>query len=311
MKNLMKDAGVMKQFTLGSALFLMVLMTTEQVQGSKRPAQPRDRDSNIEKLVNRLVSDTTEPTPLAQAHAHNDYKHHRPLLDALAHGFTSVEADIFLVDGKLLVAHDRHEIRAHRTLQALYLDPLKKRIERYSGSVYAQKCGFTLLIDFKSEAESTYAVLHKVLSQYKECFTSFTPEGRQERAMLAVVSGNRPRDTMAAQKLRYAGCDGRLSDLKSDAPAELIPMISDNWGNHFSWRGNGPFPAQELAKLTDIVRSSHEKGRLVRFWATPDKPSAERKAMWNVLAAAGVDVINTDDLCGLQQYLLARLKNAK
>ncbi len=48
-----------------------------------------------------------EPTPLARAHAHNDYRHHRPLLDALAHGFTSVEADVFLVDDQLLVAHGR------------------------------------------------------------------------------------------------------------------------------------------------------------------------------------------------------------
>ena len=38
--------------------------------------------------------------PLAQAHAHNDYEHDRPLLDALEHGFTSVEADVWLVDGR-------------------------------------------------------------------------------------------------------------------------------------------------------------------------------------------------------------------
>ncbi len=36
---------------------------------------------------------------LSQAHAHNDYHHALPLLDALAHGFCSVEADVFLVDG--------------------------------------------------------------------------------------------------------------------------------------------------------------------------------------------------------------------
>ncbi len=251
-----------------------------------------------------------EPTPLAKAHAHNDYRHHRPLLDALAHGFTSVEADIFLRDGQLLVAHDRHEIRAHRTLQALYLDPLRERIKQNGGSVYRKPGGFILLIDFKTEAESTYAVLHKVLSQYRECFTSFTPDGRQERAVLAVVSGNRPRETMAAQQLRYAGCDGRLSDLKSDVAADLVPMISDNWGSHFTWRGNGPMPGEEYAKLTEVVRLSHEKKRVVRFWATPDRPSAEREALWNALMSADVDVINTDDLCGLQQYLLARPKDA-
>ena len=248
-----------------------------------------------------------EPTPLAQAHAHNDYRHHRPLFDALAHGFTSVEADVYLVDGQLLVAHDRDEIRAHRTLQALYLDPLKERINGHGGSVYAQKGKFTLLIDFKSEAGSTYAELHRVLSQYKECLTSFTPQGRQERAILVVVSGNRPRATMDTQTLRYAGCDGRLSDLNADASADLIPMISDNWGNHFKWQGRGPMPALEQKKLSDIVRLSHEKGRLVRFWATPDTPSVEREALWNALVSADVDVINTDDLCGLQQYLLARL----
>ncbi|MEU9588105.1 hypothetical protein AB0D70_32420, partial [Streptomyces werraensis] len=38
--------------------------------------------------------------PLPRAHAHNDYEHDRPLLDALDHGFTSVEADIYLVDGE-------------------------------------------------------------------------------------------------------------------------------------------------------------------------------------------------------------------
>ncbi|HEC61965.1 MAG TPA: hypothetical protein ENI27_06885, partial [bacterium] len=37
---------------------------------------------------------------------------------------------------------------------------------------------------------------------------------------------------------------------------------------------------------------------------TPDKPSPARKAVWLELLAAGVDLINTDDLEGLQQFLL-------
>jgi len=35
-----------------------------------------------------------QSVPLIPAHAHNDYLHARPLLDALDHGFCSVEADI-------------------------------------------------------------------------------------------------------------------------------------------------------------------------------------------------------------------------
>ncbi len=61
--------------------------------------------------------------PLRRAHAHNDYEHPRPLLDALSHGFTSVEADIHLVDGQLLVAHDPIDLDPSRTLESLYLAP--------------------------------------------------------------------------------------------------------------------------------------------------------------------------------------------
>ena len=48
--------------------------------------------------------------PLLQAHAHNDYLHDRPLLDALDQGFASVEADVFLVGDKLCVAHEADKI---------------------------------------------------------------------------------------------------------------------------------------------------------------------------------------------------------
>src|SRR5918997_4734977 len=74
--------------------------------------------------------------PLPQAHAHNDYEHQRPLLDALDHGFTGVEADIWLVNGKLLVAHEEAHLKPERTLEALYLEPLKKRISENGGRVY-------------------------------------------------------------------------------------------------------------------------------------------------------------------------------
>src|SRR5688500_4572676 len=92
---------------------------------------------------------------LPQAHAHNDYEHTRPLLDALPHGFTSVEADVQLVDGKLLVAHDREDVDPAKTLAALYLDPLKK-FANGQKSIFPTGQTVTLLIDFKTEAQPTY-----------------------------------------------------------------------------------------------------------------------------------------------------------
>src|SRR5580765_1979105 len=114
-----------------------------------------------------------DPAPLLHAHAHNDYEHEHPLVDALERGFCSVEADIYLVDGQLLVAHDRKDISRARTLQALYLDPLRDRVKKNGGRVFPGGPDVTLLIDVKSEAEETYAALRKVLERYSGMLTTF------------------------------------------------------------------------------------------------------------------------------------------
>src|SRR5438128_3828966 len=99
------------------------------------------------------------PIPLLHAHAHNDYEHARPLFEALDHGFCSVEADIYLVDGQLLVAHDREKVSPDRTLQTLYLEPLRARARRNAGRIFPNGPDVTLLIDVKADGEATYAAL--------------------------------------------------------------------------------------------------------------------------------------------------------
>src|SRR6516165_4820653 len=106
------------------------------------------------------------PKALVHAHAHNDYEHTRPLFDALDQGFCSVEADIYLVDGKLLVAHQRSQVKPERTLQALYLDPLRERIKKNHGRVYANGPECVLLIDLKTDWHQIYPVLREVLKEY-------------------------------------------------------------------------------------------------------------------------------------------------
>jgi hypothetical protein len=242
-----------------------------------------------------------EPAPpLRQAHAHNDYEHKRPLLDALAHGFCSVEADVFLADGKLLVAHDRKDLKPDRTLQGLYLDPLRERAKANGGRVYPGGPTVYLLVDVKTEAEDTYRELDRVLAGYADIL-SVTRDGKFEaKAVTVVVSGNRAKETIAGQAARYAGIDGRPDDLDSDAPADLLPWVSASWASQFKWDGKGPMPEAERGKLREIVRKAHDRKRLVRFWATP-----EAEAVWKELLGAGVDLINTDKLDELQAFLAA------
>ena len=110
-------------------------------------------------------------------------------------------------------------------------------------------------------------------------------------AVSVVISGNRPWEVVAADSPRYAGVDGRLSDLDSKRAPSLMPLVSDHWGRNFRWRGDGEMPVAERTKLRSIAQKAHERGWRVRFWATPEKES-----LWRELRAAGVDHINTDQL---------------
>jgi len=247
------------------------------------------------------AADPVAVSPLPAAHAHNDYEHARPLLDALDHGFCSVEADIYLVDGKLLVAHNLKDVKPDRTLEALYLDPLQARVKTGGGSVYPGGPRFTLLIDLKSDGPKTYAVLSKTLAKYADMLSTVRAGKLQPGAVSVVISGNRPMKEVAAQEVRYAGVDGRMTDLDADTPASLMPMVSDNWASHFRWRGEGEIPAPERAKLREFVEKAHARDRQIRFWNIPANP-----AIWGELSTAGVDLINTDDLAGLEKYLRSR-----
>ena len=254
--------------------------------------------------------DNRRPRPLWRAHAHNDYLHPRPLLDALDHRFGSVEADIFLVDGRLLVAHDPTELDPARTLEALYLDPLAARVKANRGSVYrGHRRPLHLLIDIKTEGSSTYLELDRRLRRHRHLFTTYAHGRVVPGAVTAVISGDRAaRVPMEAQTVRRAFYDGRLLDLSAavPAPASFIPLISDNWTLNFTWQGVGAFPEAERQKVRGIVSAAHSRGQRVRFWATPDLPGPGRDALWGELLAAGVDHLNTDDLAGLEAFLDAR-----
>jgi hypothetical protein len=238
-----------------------------------------------------------DPVPLPFAHAHNDYLHARPLFDALEQGFCSVEADVHLVDGALLVAHSAKEVSAARTLAGLYLEPLRSRVRANGGRVYRNGPPVTLLIDVKTEAAPTYRALHETLREFAELFTTYRDGKALPGAITVIISGNRAPAEMAAQAVRYAALDGRPPDLDGAAPATLIPLISADWNKTFTWRWTGEMPPAERERLADMVKRAHAQGRRIRFWNTPDRPE-----VWRRLRTEGVDLINTDDLAGLGAF---------
>jgi hypothetical protein len=247
-----------------------------------------------------LSSCQAEPGPPRPCgHAHNDYAHDRPLLDALELDFCSVEADVFLSQGQLFIAHEEEEIEPSRTLESLYLEPLERRIEERGA---AREGGQTLvlLVDVKSDATATYLALHEILGRL-DFITTVDDGVVTPKAVDVVISGNRDPELMAAQPVRFAGYDGRLDDIDRDVPAHLMPMISDDWYDHFVFSGVGEPSDHDRRLLEESVGEAHDNGRLLRFWGTLDEP-----LMWQVLFDAHVDLINTDDLQGYSDWEASR-----
>lgn len=243
-----------------------------------------------------LVLATAEP--LIGAHAHNDYHHARPLLDALDHGFGSIEADIFLKDGRLLVGHAPWELRPTRTLESLYLEPLVARARGNGGRVYPGGPPVLLFVDIKADGAIVYGELQKRLEPYRDVLSGARNGRFLEKGITIVLSGSRPVQEVARDPNRLVTIDGRLGDPEPYASKDLSPVVSESWGSHFRWRGKGAFPPEERKKLAAMVQEAHARGRLVRFWGTP-----ESESFWKELRDAGVDLINTDQLDRLERFL--------
>lgn len=241
---------------------------------------------------------------LPNAHAHADSRHRRPLWDALAAGFTSIEVDVWAVRGRVLVGHSVP--MPWRSLRKLYLDPLAALIGE-KGCVYDDfEHPLQLVLDVKSDAGRSRPVIEELLASYAGILSCWRDGRFVPGAVTVIVSGNLsnlPYDAL----LRRTGVDGRVRPTGVEAAAEVMPLRSDCWPELFSWRGNGPMPAAEREILNGFVADAHARGQRVRFWDTPDRRRPARDAVWATLLDAGVDLLDTDDLHGLRDFLLARL----
>ena len=135
-----------------------------------------------------------------------------------------------------------------------------------------------------------------VLTEYRE------PHGVKTRAITVILSGDRPIDVLKKAPLRYAFVDGRFTDLEPNwTDAELYPLISDTWTKVTNWRGVGPMPLADRAKLRLFVGRAHRQQQLIRLWGAPDTPAA-----WQELWVAGVDLIGTDRPSALAEWMKGR-----
>lgn len=237
-------------------------------------------------------------------HSHNDYAQKRPLFEAVEHGIVSVEADIYLRDGKLLVGHDEKDLTVERTLESLYLRPLLK----LNTNPNKKFSPIILMIDIKDKGEETYTELKKVLFSYRGILTRFVNNRMEQNSVTIIISGERPVEILRNETERYVFLDGRISDLENSENSNLFPLISDDWDKYFSWKGIGEISSEELGKLIEIVEACHLQNKMIRFWGISNELPATN-ACWSILWKAGVDLIGCDCPSCLEQYLEKSAKN--
>jgi glycerophosphoryl diester phosphodiesterase len=225
-------------------------------------------------------------------HSHNDYEQKQPFFAAYNLGFDSIEADLYLKDGELYVAHDWKNVSAERTLKSLYIEPLLAKIKENNGFPYPNKKPLQLLLDLKREGKEILKVLYTQLKPYE----------KELRHVKIAISGDMPAPDEFQNYDKIFFFDGRKNltyPKKSYKRVALVSASFLDFGKY--WAGKEAINDETFQKIGTFVEEMHKKGKKVRIWGTPNTTLG-----FETLQKLKVDIIGTDDL-----ELLAHFKERK
>lgn len=223
--------------------------------------------------------------------SHNDYEQKTPFYNAYDHQIGFIEADVFLDDNGLLVAHSRSQLNPQRTLEVLYLKPLQEKIKINNGNIYTDPLKtLTLMIDLKTEGISTLKAIADKLKTYPELLSCKT--------LTISISGNVPDRERWKDFPSFIYFDGRPEIDYTTNELQRISFISTSFGSHSTWKGDASLPEADREKISALRDSVHAKGKKLRFWGAPDVPAA-----WQTWMELNIDILGTDKVSDLNDFL--------
>ena len=225
-------------------------------------------------------------------HSHNDYYRDAPFYDAYKLGFNSIEADVYLVEGELYVAHDRKEITQEKTLLKLYIEPIINEMKKNGGLLPKKQAPFQLMIDMKTGGE-TLRELEKQLLPYR----SFFDREQSPYTVQIVISGATPSPEDFDKYANFIYYDGRPYHTYTAEQLKRVAMIS-NGINDYVKENRDSITSDEFESCRLVVESANKKGKPFRFWGYPDT-FAYQKIMLNL----GASYLNTDNLEQLRLFI--------
>ena len=221
-------------------------------------------------------------------HSHNDYEQAEPLVNALRNKVYSLEADVFLVNDTLKVAHDKKGLANASSLNSLYIQPIVKLFQIHSGRISNDSSySPVLMIDIKENGTGVLTNLVKLLAPHASVFNKQV----NPKAVQIVISGDRGDRSKWTSWPSFILFDGRSNEQYDYAQLERVALISDSYFNYAKQKDS----TEQLIRQT--VMKSHQMKKLLRLWAIPDNSSS-----WSHLHGLGVDIINTDKVEECRKY---------
>src|SRR6478736_7989962 len=101
---------------------LAVDITCNKVKSVVMTAKRRQLNRLCITIATLLATVFSYAQPLI--HSHNDYTHALPFWEAYNNNAGIIEADVYEVNGELMVAHDKANIKPGATLSNMYIQPI-------------------------------------------------------------------------------------------------------------------------------------------------------------------------------------------
>ncbi len=221
-------------------------------------------------------------------HSHNDYKRTVPFWEAYSQHCNSIEADVFLYEGRLLVGHDIEDLSPERSFEALYVKPAVQAFRSAGGRAWADSPEkLQLMVELKSESGPTLDKVVSVLSEYPDVFGP-------EDGIGIVITGNVPSPEDFRRYPEYISFDGEIGDdfTLAYTPEQFrrVALVSADFRRFArKWNGKGNFVRADYQPLHQAIDAVHAAGKPVRFWNAP-----EGTTVYFTFLRLGIDYLNTD-----------------
>ena len=217
-------------------------------------------------------------------HSHNDYNRLAPFWEAYSQHCRSIEADVFLHKGQLLVGHEVKDLKKDNSFAVLYVEPIVRTFRSNGGCMWPDsKDRLQLMVELKSPTEPALSEVIKLLKQYPDVFCA-------KKGVRVTITGNVPAPEDFGRYPSWIWFDGNLQTEYTPAQLKRVALISEDFREYArKWNGKGNFVQADYKPLRAAIDQAHALGKPVRFWNAPEGTTA-----YFTYIRLGLEYVNTD-----------------